>query len=121
MVPAAAAAPCCFWHAHPPTQAHIHPPCPSFSHCSLSQCSSKANSGGILPRSSARRYLLATHPEAEAKVAAELDAAGLLVTPARPAPRPLEYADLSKLQYLGWAIKVWIPEKNRPSSSRAFS
>ena len=43
-------------------------------------------------------YLLACYPEVEAKVAAELDAAGLLVTPARPHPRALEFADLSNLR-----------------------
>ena len=51
-------------------------------------------------------YLLAEHPEAEAKVAAELDALGLLATPARPRPRPLEYEDLAQLRYLACVIKV---------------
>ncbi len=42
----------------------------------------------------------------EAKVAAELDALGLLVTPQRPQPAQLEYSDLSKLTYLTAAVKV---------------
>ncbi len=39
-------------------------------------------------------------------MAAELDSLGLLVTPERPTPANLEYADLSKLTYLSAAIKV---------------
>ncbi|KAI3424890.1 hypothetical protein D9Q98_008274 [Chlorella vulgaris] len=50
-------------------------------------------------------FLLAQHPEAEAKVCAELDALGLLVTPSRPHPRRLEYKDLSRLRYLGMVVK----------------
>ena len=45
------------------------------------------------------------HPEVEAKLAAELDAAGLLVTPDRPFPRPMEYADLGRLTYLSWGLQ----------------
>ena len=48
-------------------------------------------------------YCLATHPEAAARVNAELDAAGLLASPSRPVPRPLQYDDLSKLKFLGGA------------------
>ena len=51
-------------------------------------------------------YLLAKHPEAMAKLEAELDAAGLLVTPARPRPRPFTFADISKLRYLDAVLKV---------------
>lgn len=64
------------------------------------------------------RYLLAQHPEVEAKVLAELDAADLLVTPQRPNPRPLEYNDLHKLTYLNAVIKVTKEERvHRPFQS----
>ena len=70
-----------------------------------------------LPAPGARRYLISQHPEVEARLAAELDAAGLLVTPARPQPRPLAHADLSRLVYLNCVLKVrgsilsyfWLP------------
>jgi hypothetical protein len=42
----------------------------------------------------------------EAKICEELDAMGLLATPARPSPRPLRYEDLAELAYLGCVIKV---------------
>ena len=51
-------------------------------------------------------FLLAQHPEVEAKLAAELDAAGLLVTADRPQPRALEWADLGGLVYLQAVIKA---------------
>ncbi len=41
-----------------------------------------------------------------AKLEAELDAAGLLVTPERPQPRSFTFADISKLHYLDCVIKV---------------
>ena len=50
-------------------------------------------------------YLLSQHPEVEAKIVAELDAAELLATPSRPQPRKLEWADLNKLVYLQAFIK----------------
>ena len=50
--------------------------------------------------------MLAQHPEAMAKLEAELDAAGLLVTTERPQPRPFDFADISKLHYLDCVIKV---------------
>lgn len=50
--------------------------------------------------------MIATHPEAERRVLAELDALGLLVTPARPQPRQLEYEDVGKLSYLNNCIKA---------------
>lgn len=53
-----------------------------------------------------RRYLLSQHPEVERKLAQELDAAGLLVTPKRPNPRSMEFADLTALPYLSWVSKV---------------
>ena len=37
---------------------------------------------------------------------AELDAAGLLATPQRPNPRPMELADLNKLPYFINVCKV---------------
>ena len=40
---------------------------------------------------------------------AELQGLGLLATPQRPEPRPLEYEDLGKLTYLSCAIKVCPP------------
>lgn len=50
-------------------------------------------------------YCLSRHPSELAKVEAELDQLGLLVTPERPSPRQIEYKDLSALQSLGRAIK----------------
>ena len=47
-----------------------------------------------------RSALLAAHPEVQEEVAAELEAAGLLASRARPQPRRLTYADLSKLPNL---------------------
>lgn len=67
---------------------------------------------GLSKHRTLRRYLLSQHPEVEAKLAAELDAAGLLVTPERPNPRPMEFGDLAALTYLSWVCKVhlcWIP------------
>lgn len=50
--------------------------------------------------------MITQHPEVERKVLAELDAHGLLVTPARPNPRSLEWDDLGKLTYTNNCIKV---------------
>ena len=55
-------------------------------------------------------FQLSQHPAAEAAVEAELDAAGLLVTAARPHPRALEHADLAGLVYLQAVIKARIRE-----------
>lgn len=52
------------------------------------------------------RSMISQHPEVEAKVLAELDGLGLLVTPERPNPRPLEYDDLTKLTYTNNCIRV---------------
>ena len=52
------------------------------------------------------RYFLAKHPQAMAKLEAELDAAGLLVTAQRPRPRAITFADISKLRYLDCVVKV---------------
>ena len=46
------------------------------------------------------------HAEVQRKVADELDALGLLATPANPHPRQLEYEDVSKLVYLNNCIKA---------------
>ena len=54
----------------------------------------------------AHRYLISQHPEVEAKLTAELDQAGLLVTADRPHPRPMQYSDLTSLTYLTWVCKV---------------
>jgi hypothetical protein len=54
------------------------------------------------------RYILSQHPEVEQRLVAELDAAGLLVTPHRPHPRPLQMSDLAALTYLSWVCKVVI-------------
>lgn len=51
-------------------------------------------------------YLLAQHPAVEARLAAELDAAELLVTAKRPHPRQLQWADLARLAYLQAVIKA---------------
>ena len=51
-------------------------------------------------------YLVSQHPEVEARICAELDEHGLLVTPSRPNPRKVTYEDLSKLTYLDMVIKV---------------
>ena len=56
------------------------------------------------------RYLLSQHPEAQAKVAEELDSLEVLATPERPNPRALEYADMAKLPYLQAAIKARPPQ-----------
>lgn len=50
--------------------------------------------------------MITQHPEVEKKVLAELDSHGLLVTPERPNPRPLEWDDLGKLSYTNNCIKV---------------
>ena len=52
------------------------------------------------------RYMIATHAEVQRKVAHELDALGLLATPANPHPRQLDYEDISKLVYLNNCIKA---------------
>ncbi|EFN57493.1 hypothetical protein CHLNCDRAFT_34731 [Chlorella variabilis] len=50
-------------------------------------------------------YLVAQHPEVEARLCAELDALGLLATPQRPEPRMVEVEDLSRLVYLAAVVK----------------
>jgi len=60
--------------------------------------------GATAPRRG--RYMISQHPAVAARLAAELDAAGLLVTPKRPRPRALQFADLATLAYLQAVIKV---------------
>jgi fatty acid synthase len=50
-------------------------------------------------------FLISQHPEVEAKLVAELAAAGLVATQADPTPRALTYADLNALPYLAWVCK----------------
>jgi len=54
-------------------------------------------------------FLLGKHPEAMARLETELDAAGLLVTEQRPAPRAFTYADISKLPWLDACVKARAP------------
>lgn len=51
------------------------------------------------------RALLATHSEVQAKVVAELGAAGLLAKNAKSEARGLTYADLGRLPYLD-AVRI---------------
>ena len=53
-----------------------------------------------------RRYLISQQPEADCKIAEELDSLDLLVTCTRRTPRQLQYADLSRMPYLSGAIRV---------------
>ena len=59
------------------------------------------------------RYLVSQNPEVEAKILAELDDLELSITPQRPRPRRMTYADLNRLTYLQATIKV----PSLPSSS----
>ena len=52
------------------------------------------------------RYFLAKNPLSMARLVAELDAAGLLVTDQCPRPRAFTYADISKLRFLDCVIRV---------------
>ena len=48
---------------------------------------------------------MAGHPEVQARVAAELDAAGLLATARNPNPRRPTYGDLAALPYLDAVLR----------------
>ena len=48
----------------------------------------------------ARRFCISTYPGVQERVAEELGAAGLLSTPSRPAPRPVEFSDIFDLPIL---------------------
>ena len=50
--------------------------------------------------------MISQHPEVEAKVLKELEELQLLASPEHPAPRQLEFTDLSKLTYLTCCIKA---------------
>ena len=63
--------------------------------------------------------MISMHPEVEAKVLAELDAHGLLVTAARPTPRQLDWEDLRKLAYTNQCIKAC--REPRPSPRCRFA
>ena len=104
-----------------------HKNCPKI--CCMSRCSylpgSRVESKSLLWIVGCPRYLIWKHPEVEAKLVAELDQAGLLVTRERPHPRPMEYADLSGLTYLSWVCKVGWPAPflmdRRPICSSAYA
>ena len=49
---------------------------------------------------------MSQHPEVEAKILAELGGLELTITPERPHPRKMTYADMNQLTYLQAAIKV---------------
>ena len=51
-------------------------------------------------------YCIATQPEAQQRIAAELQHHGLLASHAHPHPRSLEWEDLGKLEYLRIVSKV---------------
>lgn len=48
---------------------------------------------------------MAGHPEVQRRVAKELDARGLLATPANPTPRRPQHADLAALPYLDAVLR----------------
>ena len=52
------------------------------------------------------RYMVSQHPEVEAKILAELEGLELSITPQRPRPRKMTYADVNQLTYLQATIKV---------------
>ncbi len=54
-------------------------------------------------------YLVSQHPAVEARILEELDALELSITPERPQPRRLTFADLGKLTYLQATVKVFTP------------
>lgn len=54
-------------------------------------------------------YAISQDADVEAKITEELASLGLLATPERPKPRPLEWEDLSKLVYLNAVIKMLDP------------
>ena len=48
---------------------------------------------------------MAGHPEVQRRVADELDALGLLASPANPAPRRPQHADLANMPYLDAVLR----------------
>lgn len=55
---------------------------------------------------SACSFLISQRPDVEAKITAELAAAGLLASPENPNPRKMELADLNRLPYFVNVCKV---------------
>lgn len=51
-------------------------------------------------------YSVSQNPSVEAKIVEELGGLGLLATPDKPVPRPIEWDDIQKLTYLNAVIKV---------------
>ena len=51
-------------------------------------------------------YCVSQAPKVEAKIVEELRSLDLLATRAQPAPRPIQWEDVSKLTYLNNVIKV---------------
>eukprot|EP00775_Hariotina_reticulata_P003654 gene3654-3915_t len=50
-------------------------------------------------------FLLATHPDVEAKLCAELATLGLMATPDKPQPDPLQWEHLAQLKYLAAVLQ----------------
>jgi hypothetical protein len=68
-------------------------------------------------------FLLATHPEAESKLCAELDSLGLLATPDRPRPAPMQWEQLAQVRcYLlvGLVMRLWVGMSLLESLSKSF-
>ena len=63
--------------------------------------------------------MISQHPDVEAKVLAELDTLGLLVTPSKPQPRAMMFEDITALEYTICAIKVCSGQKVVDASSTA--
>ncbi len=51
-------------------------------------------------------FSVSQSPKVEAKIVDELEGLGLLGTPDKPVPRPIEWDDIQKLTYLNAVIKV---------------
>ena len=89
------------WHAHRGS-------CMStLTFCQANHCWSPTPGSCALPAGHTTSWTLfniATHPEAQAKIAAELDALGLLHKPGHT-PRELELDDLKRMPYLSAALK----------------
>ena len=49
---------------------------------------------------------MSQNPKVEAKIVEELKSNGLLATPEKPSPRPIEWDDIPKLTYLNAVIKA---------------
>jgi cytochrome P450 len=51
-------------------------------------------------------FLLATHPEAEARLCAELDSLGLLASPGKPRPAALQWEHLSQVSHTALSTAI---------------